>query len=169
MEMLRAEEEERRMRRQLQEKETAVASAIAELPPSPVDDEPKYKSSHLSADDKQQLLSQIIEVMDTSEEIYSPDFSLERLAMLAGSKYKYVSQVINEYYEQNFNNFLNSYRIKEACKRIDNHGQYANMTIEAIANSVGFRSRSSFFTAFKRITGLTPSEYVRQSHAINSD
>ena len=129
----------------------------------------KYAGSNLMDDDKKQLLQRIDHVMDTSEEIYSPDFSVERLAQLIDSKYKYVSQVINEYYDQNFNNFINQYRIKEACKRIDNHGQYANMTIEAIANSVGFRSRSSFFTAFKRITGLTPSEYVRQSHAINSD
>ena len=129
----------------------------------------KYAGSNLMDDDKKQLLQRIDHVMDTSEEIYSPDFSVERLAQLTDSKYKYVSQVINEYYDQNFKNFINQYRIKEACKRIDNHGQYANMTIEAIANSVGFRSRSSFFTAFKRITGLTPSEYVRQSHAINSD
>ena len=120
-------------------------------------------------DDKQQLLKRIENVIETSDEIYSPDFSVERLAVLTDSKYKYVSQVINEYYDQNFNNFINQYRIKEACKRIDNHGQYANMTIEAIANSVGFRSRSAFFTSFKRITGLTPSEYLRQSHALNPD
>lgn len=129
----------------------------------------KYAGSNLMDNDKQQLLQRIETVINTSDEIYSPDFSVERLAQLTDSKYKYVSQVINEYYDQNFNNFINQYRIKEACKRIDNHRQYANMTIEAIANSVGFRSRSSFFTAFKRITGLTPSEYVRQSHAINSD
>lgn len=129
----------------------------------------KYAGSNLMDDDKQQLLKRIETVMETSDEIYSPDFSVERLAVLTDSKYKYVSQVINEYYDQNFNNFINQYRIKEACKRIDNHGQYANMTIEAIANSVGFRSRSAFFTSFKRITGLTPSEYLRQSHALNPD
>jgi AraC-like DNA-binding protein len=129
----------------------------------------KYAGSNLMDDDKQQLLKRIETIMDTSDEVYSPDFSVERLAQLTDSKYKYVSQVINEYYDQNFNNFINQYRIKEACKRIDNHGQYANMTIEAIANSVGFRSRSSFFTSFKRITGLTPSEYLRQSRALNFD
>jgi AraC-like DNA-binding protein len=129
----------------------------------------KYAGSNLMDDDKQQLLKRIENVIETSDEIYSPDFSVERLAVLTDSKYKYVSQVINEYYDQNFNNFINQYRIKEACKRIDNHGQYANMTIEAIANSVGFRSRSAFFTSFKRITGLTPSEYLRQSHALNPD
>ena len=163
VEMLRAEEEERRMRRQLQEKETAVASAIAELPSSPVDDEPKYKSSHLTDEDKEQLLARIIQVMDASDEIFSPDFSLERLAMLSGSKYKYVSQVINEYYEQNFNNFLNSYRIKEACKRMSDLENYGNYTIEAISESVGFKSRSTFVASFKRITGLTPSQYQRMA------
>lgn len=171
VEMLRAEEEERRMRRQLQEKEPPRAEALPAIATAP-DDEPekettdadaevKYKSSHLSDEDKQQLLARIQQVMDNSEEIYSADFSLERLAMLSGSKYKYVSQVINEYYQQNFNNFLNSYRIKEACKRMGDVEHYGNYTIEAISESVGFKSRSTFVSSFKRITGLTPSQYQR--------
>lgn len=161
VEMLRAEEEERRRRRQLQEMEThAVVDAI-ETPES--DNDIKYKNSHLSDNDKKQLLSRILEVMDTSDEIFSPDFSLERLAMLSDSKYKYVSQVINEHYQQNFNNFLNSYRIKEACKRMGDIANYGNYTIEAISESVGFKSRSTFVTSFKRITGLTPSQYQRMA------
>jgi AraC-like DNA-binding protein len=83
--------------------------------------------------------------------------------MLSGSRYKYVSQVINEYYEQNFNNFLNSFRIKEACKRMRDLDNYGNYTIEAISESVGFKSRSTFVTSFKRITGLTPSQYQRMA------
>ena len=154
VEMLRAEEEERRMRRQLQDKETPATDA---------DNDVKYKSSHLSDEDKEQLLSRIQEVMENSDEIFSPEFSLERLAMLSDSKSKYVSQVINEYYEQNFNNFLNSFRIKEACKRMGNLDNYGNYTIEAISESVGFKSRSTFVTSFKRITGLTPSQYQRMA------
>ena len=154
VEMLRAEEEERRMRRQLQDKETPATDA---------DNDVKYKSSHLSDEDKEQLLSRIQEVMENSDEIFSPEFSLERLAMLSNSKSKYVSQVINEYYEQNFNNFLNSFRIKEACKRMGDLDNYGNYTIEAISESVGFKSRSTFVTSFKRITGLTPSQYQRMA------
>ena len=154
VEMLRAEEEERRMRRQLQDKETPATDA---------DNDAKYKSSHLSDEDKEQLLSRIQEVMENSDEIFSPEFSLERLAMLSNSKSKYVSQVINEYYEQNFNNFLNSFRIKEACKRMGDLDNYGNYTIEAISESVGFKSRSTFVTSFKRITGLTPSQYQRMA------
>lgn len=154
VEMLRAEEEERRMRRQLQDKDAPVTHT---------DNDVKYKSSHLSDEDKEQLLSRIQEVMENTDEIFSPEFSLERLAMLSDSKSKYVSQVINEYYEQNFNNFLNSFRIKEACKRMGDLDNYGNYTIEAISESVGFKSRSTFVTSFKRITGLTPSQYQRMA------
>lgn len=157
VEMLRAEEEERRMRRQLQDIE------VTETEQQTLDSNIKYKGSHLSDDDKQQLLLCIQQVMDASDEIYSPDFSLERLAMLSGSKSKYVSQVINEHYGQNFNTFLNSYRIKEACKRMGNLEKYGNYTIEAISESVGFKSRSTFVTSFKRITGLMPSQYQRMA------
>ena len=160
VDMLRAEEEERRMRRQLQDKEAPVVNSVESVEG---DGDVKYKGSHLSDNDKQQLLTRILEVMETSDEIFSPDFSLERLAMMCDSKYKYVSQVINEHYQQNFNNFLNSYRIKEACKRMGDVANYGNYTIEAISESVGFKSRSTFVTSFKRITGLTPSQYQRMA------
>lgn len=157
VEMLRAEEEERRMRRQLQDKEPQHQAAPATQPEADV----KYKGSHLSDADKQQLLVRIQQVMESNPEIFTPDFTLERLATLLGSRYKYVSQVINEHYQQNFNNFLNSFRIKEACKRMGDIENYGNYTIEAISESVGFKSRSTFVTSFKRITGLTPSQYQR--------
>ncbi len=160
VEMLRAEEEQQRMRRLLQEKQPATTPPAA-APEEPVNDDVKYKGSHLSDEDKQQLLARILEVMDSSDEIFSSDFSLERLAVLADSKYKYVSQVINEFYQQNFNTFLNSYRIREACKRMGDIAGYGHYTIEAISESVGFKSRSTFVSSFKRITGLTPSQYQR--------
>ncbi|MBR1475460.1 MAG: helix-turn-helix transcriptional regulator [Muribaculaceae bacterium] len=157
VEMLRAEEEERRMRRALQ--------ASAPPQPSPQEAEAsetvKYRGSTLSDNDKTELLSRILDVMENNAEIFSPEFSLERLAALADSKYKYVSQVIHEHSNQNFNNFLNEYRIKEACKRISDIEHYGQYTIEAISAGVGFKSRSTFVTSFKRVTGLTPSQYQR--------
>jgi len=74
-----------------------------------------------------------------------------------------VSRVINEVRGCNFNALLSEYRIKEACRRLNDMAHYGNQTIEAIANGVGFRSRSHFSTNFKRLTGLTPTEYQRQA------
>ena len=67
---------------------------------------------------------------------------------------------INQEYGSNFNSLLNEYRIKEACRRL---GGNANMTIEGIAESVGFKSRTSFGALFKSITGLSPSAYQKIS------
>ena len=133
------------------ETEKAVHSAV---------DNTKYKKSQLTEADKQQLMASINSVMDSSDEIFNTDFSVSRLAELCGSNYKYVSQVINEKTDGNFNSFLNDHRIREACRRIDS-SDYDNYTIEALSNSVGFKSRTSFFTSFKHFTGLTPSEYIR--------
>ena len=123
--------------------------------------ENKYQNSNLSDDDKDSLVERIIDVMENSSEIYSPSFSADRLAELVGDNYKYVSQAINERLNNNFNTLLNEYRVKEACKRINNRAEYGNLTIEAIARSVGFQSINSFRTAFRRLTGLPPSEYQR--------
>jgi AraC-like DNA-binding protein len=55
---------------------------------------------------------------------------------------------------------LGKYRIQEACRRMNDHERYGHLTIEAIGHSVGYKSNSSFIAAFKRYTGLKPSEYL---------
>ncbi len=124
---------------------------------------PKYGKSALPQKEQSDLLHRVIIVMETSPEVYSEDFTLDRLARLADGKRNAVSQVINDRYKTNFNGMLNEYRIKEACRRMNDHENYGNYTIEAIAQSVGFKSRSNFGAVFKRITGLTPSVYKQMA------
>ena len=87
---------------------------------------------------------------------------MARLAGHVGCSPKYLSQIINEEYGCNFNTFINGYRIREAARRLTAGGEWSRFTIEAIANSVGFRSRSTFVSLFKQTTGLTPSEYRKR-------
>lgn len=122
----------------------------------------KYANSTLTEDDKDRLFRQIKEILEHSEEVYDGDFSLNRLAELAGTHYRYVSQVVNERCGKNFKQLLNSYRIKEACRRLSDNEMYGKMTIEAVAAGVGFRSRSNFMATFKRETGMTPTQYMHQ-------
>ncbi len=121
----------------------------------------KYEHSTLEEENKQRLLNKILDVMYNNEEIYSHEFSLQRLSELVGAPYKHVSQVINEIYKINFNNMLNEFRVREACRRLAEDENYTNYTIEAIAESIGFKSRSNFISTFKKLTGITPSEYKR--------
>ncbi len=125
--------------------------------------EQKYQGSTLDDYAKQQLLNRINATLDNVDEISVTDFSVDRLARLVESNSKYVSQVINEAYGKNFNTLLGEKRVHQACIRLSDTDSYGNVTIEAIASGLGFKSRSNFVTVFKRVTGLTPSEYKRIS------
>ena len=123
----------------------------------------KYQNSTLGDDDKAALTDRILQVFENGEEIFESNFDMNRLAELVGSTYKNVSQTVNEQLGKNFNQVLNEYRIKEACRRLNDQATYGNYTIEAIGESVGYGSRSTFVTQFKSLTGLTPSEFQNQA------
>lgn len=113
-----------------------------------------------------ELLEKIDDVMRSSDEIFRENFSVNRLAELVGSNRTYVSQVINDKRECNFPSLLNEYRIKEACRRLLDTVNYGSYTIESIARSVGYKSRTNFATVFKEITGLTPSAFQKMSRPL---
>ena len=109
----------------------------------------------------QELMERITAVMESSPEIFAEGFSRQRLAELVGSNYKVVSRVINSCKGCNFNALLNEYRIKEACRRLMDDENYGSYTIEGIARSVGYMSRTNFAAVFKDIVGLTPSAFQK--------
>lgn len=110
---------------------------------------------------------QILAVLDKSEEIYDPEFSLERLSELTGIRPRTLSAILNEQLHLTFRDLLNQYRVREACKKLSDSANFGHFTIEAISQSVGYKSRTSLISAFKKETGLTPSEYQRQAYQKN--
>lgn len=123
----------------------------------------KYKSSPMDDPAKGELLQRLYDIMENNTQIYDEGFTLDQLASLVGSNPNYVSQVINEKKCCNFNTFVNEYRIKEACRRLTDTEQYGGLTIEAIGQSLGFKSRTNFTAIFKRFTGMTPTAYQRMA------
>jgi len=123
---------------------------------------PKYQGL-LPQESKDRLFDQIKHVMDDMSIICKPDFSLQQLATLVGSNYKYVSQVVNERYGKSFKQVLNEQRVREACRILNEPNQSAHLTIEAIAANLGFNSRSNFTVTFKRITGISPSDFMKMA------
>ena len=125
----------------------------------------KYKSSPMDDPAKDELLQRLYDIMENNTQIYDEGFTLDQLASLVGSNPNYVSQVINEKKCCNFNTFVNEYRIKEACRRLTDTEQYGGLTIEAIGQSLGFKSRTNFTAIFKRFTGMTPAAYQRMARS----
>lgn len=126
------------------------------------DSAPKYQSQ-LDQESKDRLFERIKNVMDDIAIICKPDFSLQQLAIQVGSNYKYVSQVVNESYGKSFKQVLNEQRVREACRILNDPNQSAHLTIEAIAANLGFNSRSNFTVTFKRITGISPSDFMKMA------
>ncbi len=126
------------------------------------DSAPKYQSQ-LDQESKDRLFERIKDVMNDIAIICKPDFSLQQLAIQVGSNYKYVSQVVNERYGKSFKQVLNEQRVLEACRILNDPNQSAHLTIEAIAANLGFNSRSNFTVTFKRITGISPSDFMKMA------
>ncbi len=167
-ELFRAEAEERKLRAEraivrVPEPELVEASPTEATLTEAMPTEERYRSSNLSEEDKDQILDRITDAMNNMQEVCQADFTVDRLAELADARTKQVSQVINERYGCNFNTFVNNYRIREACRQLDNPEQRATFTIEALSLSLGFKSRSTFVIQFKRVTGMTPSQYQKMS------
>ena len=147
--------------------ETLVKTNIETEPPMEIsvegDNEKSkiYSSSRISEDLKKDILQKILSVMEDPEKFCDSDFSLERLATLVGSNSRYVSQIINETYNKNFRSFLNEYRVKEASIRLDDKEKYGNYTMKAIGESLGYKSQANFIESFRKITGVTPSIYLK--------
>ncbi len=121
-----------------------------------IDTTAKYKSSTLSSDQRESIISKLKQVMETEKPFLNPLFSLPDLSDKLKVSVHQLSQAINEGLNKNFFELTAEYRVNEAKQLLK--GQ-PNTKIEEIAEKVGYNSKSSFNTVFKKITGKTPSEY----------
>lgn len=126
-------------------------------------DKIKYRSSQLDEDSVDELFAQVTHAMRSTDEIFQESFNIARLAEIVGAKQHHISQVINSKTGKSFSSLLAEYRIKEACRRMQDVNNYGNFTIEAIGQSVGLKSRPYFVQLFKKYTGLTPSAYQKMA------
>ncbi len=128
----------------------------ATLPGKPKE---KTKSRSQFTEEKAlKILQQLNELMETEQLYLSVKCKLEYVAVHSGIPKHRISEVINNLSDKNFPDFINEYRCKHACGLLeDNIPQ--RLTIEAIGEQCGFQNRVSFHKAFKKIYGMSPSDY----------
>lgn len=118
----------------------------------------KSVTSGLDESRKKELHEKMIVLFEKDKIYLNPSLTLDFIAKELDTNRSYVSQVINECFDSNFYNLVNKYRIDEAVKMLQDE-KFSNYSIEGIANSCGFASRSSFSSSFKKFTGKNPSDY----------
>lgn len=121
----------------------------------------KYKDSILTKEKSKQLAIQLEEVMKIQKPYLDENLDLQSLSYILKTHPKKLSQAINENFKRNFFEFINSYRIEEAKKMLSDT-TYKEHKIYEIMYEVGFNSRSSFNSAFKKATGRTARQYRAQ-------
>ncbi|HEX9001298.1 MAG TPA: helix-turn-helix transcriptional regulator [Blastocatellia bacterium] len=127
----------------------------------------KYERSTLTPERAEEYLARLLRAMATEKPFTDGDLTLQKLSEQLAIPATHLSQVVNERLNQSFSDFINSYRVREAqAKLLDPATKH--YSILAIAEDVGFNSKSTFNAVFKKQTGLTPSEFRDNSKALES-
>ncbi len=109
-----------------------------------------------------QIEQNLIQYMQSTKPFLAPELTLDQLALQLSLRPRELSRIINERLGQNFYDFINRYRIQEACRLLTNPKD-RKITVLEVLYEVGFNSKSSFNTLFKKYTGLTPSEFKKKN------
>ncbi|HBF87765.1 MAG TPA: hypothetical protein DDX39_03905 [Bacteroidales bacterium] len=115
----------------------------------------------VNIENNQEIQEKLLNYLKTEKPYLNPELNIIDLAKTIGTNQKYLSQIINTEFEMNFINFINKYRIDEVLKLMKDSTS-VNYTIETLGEMAGFKSKSSFYNAFKKITNETPSVYFKK-------
>ncbi|MCK9420978.1 MAG: tetratricopeptide repeat protein [Bacteroidales bacterium] len=135
------------------------------------DTKPGVRQSAIQASPESETMNQrlieALKLMMVNERLFlDPGITLADMAQKLNTNTTYLSRAINEMLNKNFSVYINELRIHEAQIMLAGK-EYANWSIEGIAVSVGFNSKSAFNSAFKKFTGVTPSFF--QKSALNQE
>jgi AraC-like DNA-binding protein len=100
-------------------------------------------------------IDKLSKYMDDEKPYLDPEINLQKLASAINLSDKQLSQIINQYLNKHFFDYINTYRINDAKRLLKDK----NLTVLEVLYDVGFNSKSSFYTAFKKETNTTPTVY----------
>ncbi len=128
------------------------------IPESAEEQKQKYENSRLQTAQKDKYLEKLKTFMATEKPYQSPELTLSQLSEKVKIPAHYLSQIINEKLNCNFLDFVNGYRVEDAKEKLVDP-KFEHYTIVSVAYEAGFNSKSTFYAAFKKVTGMTPSKY----------
>jgi len=98
--------------------------------------------------------------MKTERPFLNPNLNLKLLSQIMNLPERQISNAINQNSEQNFYTYINQYRVNTVKSMLNNNEQN-KFSIVGLGEAAGFNSKSSFYSNFKKMTGVTPSQYIK--------
>ena len=118
---------------------------------------PSYQNSSLKEDTATAKHKSLTDLMRNEKPYLEPDLTLNGLALHLNITPHHLSQIINQFEGQNFNDYINKHRVEEFIARTKENPHFSFL---AVAFDSGFNSKSTFNSVFKKHKGLTPSQYL---------
>ncbi|HAS46161.1 MAG TPA: hypothetical protein DCS93_37115 [Microscillaceae bacterium] len=137
---------------------TAIKPALFQIPETP---KVKYQNSPLAKADVKKHQTKLEQFMTSQQPYLDAQLTLQTLATLLDMKPAQLSQIINEGYQKNFFDFVNTYRVQHFIQLASLQAN-KHKTLLGIALEVGFNSKSTFNRAFKKEYQVTPTAYIKQ-------
>lgn len=122
--------------------------------------EDKYKGNRLSDEECKRLLKILDKEMVKNKLYVNQSLKIADLANAANTSSHALSYLFNQYLQKTYYDYINEYRVEE-FKSIIKKEKFSKFTLEALSEYCGFSSRASFFRSFKKVTGITPNEYIK--------
>lgn len=127
----------------------------------PKSNDSKYKTSSLNANNIEAYKLHLRRLMTEEKLFKNNKITVNDVAKQMKIPRQHLSEILNIHMQTGFQDLLNHYRVEEFIACLQNE-TYNNYTLLGIANEVGFSSKSSFNTTFKRLKGMTPSQFKKQ-------
>lgn len=105
------------------------------------------------------IFDRLNELMERDRIWSDPTLTISRLAVEMKFGEKALSKAINRFGGMNFSAFINKRRVLEASAMLGNDKEFGHLSLQGIAETVGFKSRTTFIAAFKQFVGMLPSAY----------
>jgi AraC-like DNA-binding protein len=142
-------------------------SRLPDMTPANSPKERKYSTvlEEVEEDKMKEICDAVVQYLRTSLAYKNCNLSLATLSHETGIHHKTISTAINTHLKKNFFKIVNGMRVEEAKRQLQNIN--TNYVIESIAIDCGFRSRTTFFTTFKKMEGTTPKQWLKKH--VNSE
>lgn len=126
-----------------------------------IKEDEKYKMSRMDDTQCEILLQRLNRYMDSEKPYVNPGLRIGDLADALDISSHTLSYLFSQHLDVSYYDYVNEFRIAEFKRIIVEHEDSFKYTLDTLANMSGFSSRTSFFRSFKKRTGLTPNEYIK--------